>query len=300
MRFSKFVLGVLLFSSVLQAKPLQVVTSTSDLADMVTLIGKDRVSVVSLTTGIQNLHQVEARPSMVARVHQADMVVRIGMDLDSWMNAIIDTAKNPRLRMGNPGYVDASVYIKKLEVPYAKIDGSMGDIHLYGNPHYWLDPENGKVMAKSILDALIALSPEDKVFFVHNYQSYNRDLTVKIALWKSALMPYRGLKILTFHKGWPYLADRFQFQILGEIEPKPGIPPSPSHLLRVITQVKRDHIQAIVAAPYDNLKACEKVAKDAGIPLLVLPSSVEGAPGVIHYTDVFDYAVKQITTKVKL
>lgn len=300
MRLINLFLGIFFVSSTLQAGPLQVVTSTMDLANIAASIGKDRVSVVSLTSGAQDFHQVDARPSMVARVHQADIVVRIGMDLDSWMDAIMDAAKNPRARLGKPGYVDASLHIKKLQIPQGKIDGSMGDIHIFGNPHYWLDPENGKVIAKSILDALIAISPQDKAFFIHNYMAYVQALDGKIINWKSALKPYKGMKILTFHRGWPYFAERFGFSVLGEIEPKPGIPPSPGHLLSLIAQVKRERIQFIIAAPYDNLRACEKVAKDAGIPLLVLATSAGGMTGVVNYTDIFDYSVKQITTKVPL
>jgi ABC-type Zn uptake system ZnuABC Zn-binding protein ZnuA len=280
------------------AKVLQIVTSTTDLADLVKSVGGDRVSVFSLTSGQYNLHQIEARPSMVLKVHHADAVFRIGMGLDSWMDSIIDASRNPKVRMGTPGYVDVSGPIRKLEVPKGRIDGAMGDIHVYGNPHYWLNPSNGIVMARVIKDALSRLSVEDSAYFNERYDQFSKKMRVEITKWGQDLSLYRGMKLISFHKSWPYLAQHFEFQIVGDIEPKPGIPPSPEHLLKVISLAKEERVSAIIAAPYDNIKACEKVASDAKIPLLIIPTSVGGNAFVRDYTDIFDYCVQQIKTKV--
>lgn len=299
MRILFVVLNILIFNYLYAESKINVVTATSDLADIVKNIGGDRINVVNLSKGYQDPHSVEPRPSMVMKLKRADMVVRIGMDLDLWFYSVIEAAKNSKIIYGAKGYLDVSNIIEKLEVPAGKIDASMGDIHIYGNPHYWLDPENGILISKEITEKLIELCPENSEYFINNYNEYSQKLKIKIYEWKSKLEPYKGTNIVTYHNSWPYFARRFNLKISGFIEPKPGIPPAPSHISSLITKIKSENVKLIIVEPYFDLKTAETIAKRAGIKSVVLASSVEGVEGVETYIDLFEYNVNKLVESLK-
>lgn len=295
-----FLLATYLFSE----KKINVVTSTEDMADLVSVVGGEKVSVVSLSKGYQDPHYVEPRPSMVMQLKKADVLVKIGMDLDIWVDSLIAASRNSKIIYGAAGYVDAAVGIQRLEVPEGKIDGSMGDIHIYGNPHYWLDPENAKPITKSILDCLVKLSPDDSSYFTKNRDKYIYKLEEKIRNWQIKMDSYKGTKIVTYHNSWPYFANRFGMEIVGFVEPKPGIPPNPSHVATLIKKMKNEKVRVIIVEPYFNLKAPQKIAKEipkeVGTKVVVLAPSVGGVKEVKTFIDLFKYNINLLIDALEL
>ncbi len=281
-----------------QAKEkINVVATTTDLADIVKEIGKEKVEVKSLSHGDQSgCSSVEPRPSMVMGLRKADLFVRIGMAYDSWADSLLDAARNSKIVFGAPGYVDTSVGIERLEVPKGKVDASMGHVHIYGNPHYWLDPQNGEVIVKNIVDGLGKVSGSDAEYFKKSGDEYIQKLKQKISEWAAKLEPYEGNKIVSYHKSWEYFARRFGFEIIATIEPKPGIPPSPAHLNRLIEQLKPQKNIIILHENIYPVKTSQMVAKETGAKVVVLPIATGGMKGAVKsYIGLFDYIVLKIT-----
>lgn len=293
------VLLILLCAISVQAAPrkVQVVTTTTDLADIAGEIGKDKIHVTSLSHGDQSgCNSVEPRPSMVMAARAADLFVRIGLNYDSWADSLVDAARNSKIVFGAPGYVDASVGIERLEVPRGKIDASMGHVHIYGNPHYWLDPENGKVMADNILAGLIRVSPENRDYFTRNRDAYTRMLDEKIRRWHGALAPLKGSRIVSYHKSWEYFARRFGFTIVATIEPKPGIPPSAAHVNSLIEQLKPETGIIILHENIYPVKSSHMIARETGARVAVLPIATGGMKGAVKsYAGLFDYITAVLT-----
>ncbi|MEW6608670.1 MAG: metal ABC transporter substrate-binding protein [bacterium] len=276
------------------AGKINVVTTTTDLADLVKVVGGDRVEVVSLSRGSQDPHFVEPKPSMVIQLKKADMLVKMGMDLDMWVDGLIAAARNKKIIYGEKGYVDASVNIERLEVPKEKIDGSMGDIHIYGNPHYQTDPASAKPMTKNILEGLCRISNKDCNYFKHNRQEYLKKLDEKIGTWTTMLAKFKGSNIVTYHNSWPYFAKRFGLNVIEHIEPKPGIPPSAAHLSSLIKVMKEKKVKVILVEPYFPLKGCQMVARETGAKILIFPPSVGGVKEVQDFLELFDYNINQL------
>jgi len=231
---------------------------------------------------------------MVMRVKNSDVLIRIGMDLDMWMQSLIDASRNSKVTYGGAGYVDVSAKIEKLEIPTGKVDASMGDIHIYGNPHYWLDPENGKLILESLLKKLCDQLPSETEYFQKNYREYVQKLDSAIVVWKKKMEPYSGTKIITYHNSWPYFAKRFKMKIVNFVEPRPGIPPTPSHIVSLIEKIKNEKVGIIIVEPYFNLKVAEFVAKSSGSKIVVLPPSVGGIDGIDSYLDLFEYNINKL------
>jgi len=294
---SKLIFSALLMFSVsgLHAA-VRVITSSQDLESIAKIIGGDKAVVESLATGDLDLHLVEPRPSMVFKVRQADMVIRIGMDLDMWMDSIIAAARNKNVTYGSPGYVDVSAGIPKLQVPEGKVDASMGDIHIFGNPHYWLDPVNGISMAETIMKGFIRVSPENEAVFRKNYTAFVKDLGDKIDEWDKKMEPFAGRTLVTYHNSWIYFSQRFHLDIVGNVEPKPGLPPTPSHLAKLIETVKAKQAKVILVDTFFPLQGPRKVAEKTGASILVVPSSVGGKPNVKNYFDLFDAIINELVS----
>ncbi len=276
------------------AEKINVVTTTTDLADLVKVVGGERVKVISLSKGNQDPHFVEPKPSMVLELKKADMLVKIGMDLDMWVDGLIAAARNSKIIYGAKGYVDASVGIERLEVPKEKIDGSMGDIHIYGNPHYQTDPASARPMTKNILDGLCRISPQNCQYFKDNRQKYLKKLDEKIDTWTTMMTEFKGSNIVTYHNSWPYFARRFGLNVVEHIEPKPGIPPSPAHLSKLIKVMREKEVKVILIEPYFPLKGCKMVAEKTGAKILIFPPSVGGVKEAGTFLELFDYNINQL------
>jgi zinc/manganese transport system substrate-binding protein len=273
----------------------KVITTTQDLAALVTEVGGDKVAVEALARGYQDPHFVEAKPSFVIKLHSADLLVLVGRELEmAWLPPLITQSRNTKIQPGSPGYLDASQTVRILDVPTGQITRAMGDVHPQGNPHYWLDPGNGRRIAQAIQKKLSEMSPGDAAYFQQRYADFDRRLTAAEARWKAALAPYRGTKVVTYHRSWPNFAEAFGLDVVGYVEPKPGIPPSPSHTLNLMTEMKRQGIKIILVEPYFDLKTPNAIARDTGAKVLVLAPSVGGVKEATDYIKLFDSAVAQL------
>jgi len=209
------------------AGTIHVVATTQDLKSIAELIGGNKVDVFGIATGYQNPHFVDPKPSYIIKLSNADLFVTVGLDLETgWSRQLVTSSRNPKIQKGNSGYVDASIGVQLMQVP-SSINRGEGDIHIFGNPHYWLDPMNGKQIARNICDGLERISPENKSFFEANLQTFNSTIDQKIKLWTSEMAKYKGTKLIAYHNEWCYFENRFGLQIVDFLEPKPGIPPTP-------------------------------------------------------------------------
>ena len=278
----------------------KVITTTQDLAALVSEIGGDKVSVESLARGFQDPHFVEAKPSFVIKLHGADLLVVVGRELEiGWLPPLITQSRNSKLQPGGAGYLDASQTVRILDVPTGQITRAMGDVHPQGNPHYWLDPGNGRRIAKAIQNKLSQMSANDAAYFAQRYADFDRRLTEAEARWKAAMVPYKGTKVVTYHRSWPNFAEAFGLDVIGYVEPKPGIPPSPAHTLTLMEEMKRQGIKVILVEPYFDLKTPNAIARDTGAKVLVMTPSVGGVKEASDYIKLFDYDINLLASTLK-
>ncbi len=273
---------------------IDIVAATPELADIARQVGGDKVSVYSIAKPNQDYHMVEPRPSDVSRIARADMVVRVGLDLDMWLDALMNAASNPRVRKGARGYVDASSDIKKLEIPKEQISGASGDIHVYGNPHYFYDPENGKIIAHNILEGLVRVSPSGRSYFEGNYERFAKDIDRRIDQWQKELEPYKGKRVVTYHQSAIYFLRRFGLKGFGTLEVKPGIPPSASHISDLIGRMKGQHVTAMAVESIYPKRFPDMITRETGAKYVVVPYSV-GSLGTKSYVDMIDMWVARYT-----
>lgn len=279
---------------------ISVITSTEDLAALVREVGGDKVSAEALAKGYQDPHFVEAKPSFVLKLHSADLLVVVGRELEvGWLPALITQSRNPKIQPGGAAFLDASLTARILDVPAGQVTRAMGDVHPQGNPHYWLDPRNGRLMAKAIEAKLTSLSPGDAAYFAQRYADFDRRLADAEKRWQAAVAPYKGLKIVTYHRSWPNFAEVFGLDVVGYVEPKPGIPPSPAHQLGLTHEMKRLGIKIILVEPYFDLQTPNKIARDTGAKVVVMPPSVGGVKEVQNYVQLFDYDVALLVSAIK-
>jgi zinc/manganese transport system substrate-binding protein len=273
---------------------LYVVTATTDLAALAQEMGGDRVEVESIARGYQDPHFVEAKPSFLLKLRKADLLVVVGLQLEiGWLPPLISQSGNPRIQgPGAAGYLDASQFAEILEIPTGEVTRAMGDVHPLGNPHYWLDPENGLRIARGIQMKLAQMRSADAAYFQQRYDSFAQRLTEAEKRWDAEMKPYRGRRVVTYHRSWPNFAKRFGLEVVGYIEPRPGIPPSPGHTVELIGQIKREGIKEVLVEPYFDLKTPNAVARDTGAKVLVLMPSVGGEKEITDYFKLFDYDIK--------
>jgi zinc/manganese transport system substrate-binding protein len=295
MRIRTTFLGSMAILLVLSVAPasgqVKVVTTLPDLQSITEMIGGDHVDVFSIATGFQNPHFVDPKPSYILRLSRADMFVTVGLDLEiGWVPPLLNSARNAKIQIGGEGYVDVSKGVPLLQVP-ANTSREGGDIHIYGNPHYWLDPDNGKLIARNSYDVLVRLDPDHQADFAANLEQFDSRLDEKVAGWNETMQPFAGAKIIAYHNEWPYFEQQFALQIVDFLEPKPGIPPTPSQLAKVIETMKRDGINVIITSPYFTTDSADLVARHAGGKVVVLATSVGAFEEIETYFDLFDYNV---------
>ncbi|MFT5143040.1 MAG: zinc/manganese transport system substrate-binding protein [Rhodothermales bacterium] len=273
---------------------LNVVTTLPDFASIAEEIGGEQVSVFAIATGYQDPHFVDPKPSYIVKLSRADMFVSVGLDLEQgWVPPLLNSARNPNILPGGDGYVDASAGIPLLQVP-TSTSREQGDIHIQGNPHYWLDPDRGRIIAGTIHAALVRLQPESEALFTQNLAKFNLELDGAAIHWAELMAPFAGSKIMAYHNQWPYFEAAFGLEIVDFLEPKPGIPPSPSQLAKVIREMQRDAINVIIIAPYYSHDAADLVARNVGGTVVTLASSVGAFPQINTYRELFDYNVNLI------
>ena len=279
---------------------INVITSTEDLAALVKEVGGDKVAAEALAKGYQDPHFVEAKPSFVIKLHTADLLVVVGRELEiGWLPPLITQSRNAKIQPGGQGYLDASLTARILDIPTGQVTRAMGDVHPQGNPHFWLDPRNGRLVAKAIQDKLTSLSPGDSAYFAQRYADFDRRLAAGEKRWQAAMAPFKGTKIVTYHRSWPNFAEVFGLDVVGYVEPKPGIPPSPAHQLELTQEMKRQGIKIVLVEPYFDLQTPNKIARDTGAKVLVMPPSVGGVKEVQNYLQLFDYDVNLLVSAIK-
>jgi ABC-type Zn uptake system ZnuABC Zn-binding protein ZnuA len=282
-----------------QAK-LNVVTTTEDLGSLAREVGGDRVSVTSLARGYQDPHFVDPKPSFILAVSRADVLMVVGRELEiGWLPPLLTSSRNSKIQPGGNGYLDASLNVKILEIPTGQITRAMGDVHPLGNPHYWLEPGNGRRIAQGIRDKFSQVSPANASYFAQRYSDFDSRLAAGEKRWDAAMAPYKGTKLVTFHRSWPNFMERWGLDVMGYVEPKPGIPPTPQHTIEVIDEMKRQGAKLIIVEPYFDLKTPQAIANQVGGKVLVLAPSVGGAKEATDYVQLFEYDVNQLTGALK-
>jgi len=279
---------------------LRVVTSTTDLNDIARQVGGARIVSRSIGQGYQDPHFIEAKPSFVLELAKADVWAFVGLDLEiGWMPLLIDGARNPKIRQGGSGYLDVSKAIPVIDIPSGNIDRSQGDVHPLGNPHYWLDPDNAKRIAKLYESKFTELDPAGASVYAANEESFERRLEAAEKSWAPELATIKGKPVVAWHTSWRYFAEYTGMNIVGFMEPKPGVPPSPSHLAGLILTMKRTGAKVIVMEPFYDRKTSQFVASKTGATVLILPPSVGGKKGIDDYINLMKYDVSQLAAALR-
>ncbi len=276
------------------AEKIRVVATTTDLMALTEAVGGDLVEVDALARGNQNAHDLEIRPSLMVKVRRADLLIMNGLELDGWAEVVVQGANNPRVIPGAPGRVDASEGILVLEVPHSRVDRSMGDVHPVGNPHYTVDPGMASAITANILQGLARIAPQHRAAFERNRQDFLRRLDQAMARWSAILAPFKGAKVIVDHNMWPYFLTRFGLVQAGSVEERPGIPPTPGHLTKLIAQIREERIKVILTVPWGDRQLAERVAQETGARTVLVASAVGAVKGTDTYLDAIDYNVKAL------
>jgi ABC-type Zn uptake system ZnuABC Zn-binding protein ZnuA len=273
-------------------KKLNVVTSTADMTALAQEVGGDKISVDSIAKGYQDPHFVEAKPSFLLKLRQADLLISVGLQLEiGWLPPLITQSGNPRIQVGAQGYLDASQFCEILEIPQGTVTRAEGDVHPLGNPHYWLDPDNGRRIARGIANKLADLDPADAAYFQQRFEEFNKRLSAAELKWDAEMKPYRGQKVVTYHRSFPNFARHFGLDVIGYVEPRPGIPPTPSHTIELIQLIKRENGKVVLVEPYFDLKTPQSIGRETGAQVIVYLPSVGGEKQVTNYFELFDYDI---------
>lgn len=282
------------------APALNVVTSTTDLYDIARAVGGPRIAVVHISEGYQDPHFVDPKPSFILQLRKADVFAFVGLDLEiGWMNLLLDGAKNPRIRMGGPGYVDVSQVIPVLDVARGNVDRSQGDVHPRGNPHYWLHPENGRRIARLFRDKFVQLDPAGKAQYDRGLADFTATLNAAEQAWAPLVAQIKGKPVVAYHTSWRYFAEYTGMNIVGFMEPKPGVPPSPSHLLGLVRTMRQTGAKLIIMEPFYNQRTVNVVAKQTGATVLVIPPSVGGEKGLDTYVQLMKHDITQVANALR-
>jgi zinc/manganese transport system substrate-binding protein len=301
-RFAFVLLAVVLTLVVSHAgvdAKIRVVTTIPDLADMAKNIGGDLLEVKSLATGVEDIHAVPMKPSFVTLLNRADIVLLVGLEAEhAFLPGLLEAARNPKILRDAPGYIDCSVYVTPLELP-TRIDRALGDQHPMGNPHINLDPVAGKAMARAIADGLARNYPEYEPIFKKNLAAYLQTLDTAIARWQREATPLRGVKFVSYHPDMIYFAERFGMEAAGTIEIRPGVDPTPGHIVTLEERMRREGIKVVVRERHYPAGLAETVAQRTGAQLVELPAMVGGVPEARDYVSFIDYNIRTMLKAVQ-
>jgi zinc/manganese transport system substrate-binding protein len=280
------------------AQRIRVITTVPDLADITKQIGKQMVEVESLTRGVEFMHAVPVKPSFVPKLNRAEVLVLMGLDLESsWLPALLEVASNPKIMPGQAGHIDCSTGVNVMEVPKT-LDRAEGDVHPRGNPHYNLDPLNGRIIARNIAGGLSRNFPQHKAIFEKNLNEYLGELNKAIAHWEAMSAPLKDVKVVAYHRDWSYFANRFGLQIIGSIETKPGIEPTPNHLVSLAQKMQQEKAQIIIYGPQSD-RFPRQLAQQTGATVVRLQSTAGALPETDTYIKFIDYNLRSLLGTVK-
>ncbi len=301
----RWVLVFVLFGSITafdeafaQATKIRVVATTPDLKALAEVVGGERVEVESLLRGDQDPHQLEVKRSHIENLKEADLLIRIGLDHEPWLPRLLRLVNNDRILPRSPGYLDASKGIALLETETPRAGGG-GHVHGFGNTHYWLDPENAFIITDNIMKALKRISPKDAPAFQANRKLFLDRLRSSLNRWLKVMEPYRGMRVVAYHNSWPYFANRFGITVSAFIEPKPGIPPSPSYLASLIRRMKEHNVKVVIMEPYVDEATARFVAERSGAKLVKLPPSVGIEEGAGDYIALFEHNIQKLVAALR-
>jgi zinc/manganese transport system substrate-binding protein len=290
--FIFLLVGSLFVPLVAEGKKVNVVTATTDMAALTQEVGGDKISVESIAKGYQDPHFVEAKPSFLLKLRNADLLIVVGLQLEiGWLPPLINQSGNGKIQVGAAGYLDASQFAEILDIPTGQVTRAMGDVHPLGNPHYWLDPDNGRRIARGIAGKLGELDPADTAYFQERFQDFDKRLTAAEQKWDAEMRSFRGRKVVTYHNSFPNFAKHFGLNVIGYVEPRPGIPPTPSHTIELIGLMKRENCKVILVEPYFDLKTPNSIARETGGKVVQYLPSVGGEKQVTDYFQLFDYDI---------
>lgn len=275
---------------------LNVVATLPDYASIATAVGGDLIDITAMAKPTEDPHFVDARPSFVVKLRSADALIEGGAELElGWLPPLLQSARNPKIETGQPGRIIASQGLRLLNVP-TNVTRAAGDVHALGNPHFGVDPIIAKAIAKNIANAFSTIDAPNASVYAANEKKFEDTINTKLQEWGAKLLPYRGQNLVAYHDSWVYFAHRFGFIIDVFLEPKPGIPPSPSHLGEVITKVKEQKIKAILVEPFHNRKIAEKVAASTGAKVVDFAQYPGALPGTDSYVSMIDVLVSRLAT----
>lgn len=282
------------------AEPLKVVTTIPDFASITREVGGTEVDVTAMSRGYQDPHFVEPKPSFLLDLRKADLLEVVGLDLEiGWLPALLTQSRNPQIQKGGRGYLDLSAGVEILDRPTGTVDRSMGDLHAMGNPHYWIEPGNVIRVAAQVRNKLIELRPEKADYFESRYTDFKRRVNVEHKKWMKIMEPFHGARIVTYHNSWPNFVERYKLQVVDYVEPKPGVPPSPSHIFNLIQKMKREKVKVIMVEPYVDLKTPQSIADKTGAKVIVMYPSVGGADGLDDWFTVFDRNIRTLSAALR-
>jgi zinc/manganese transport system substrate-binding protein len=278
---------------------IRVVATIPDLADMARNIGGELLEIKSLATGVENIHAVPMKPSFATLLNRADVVILMGLEMEhAFLPALLEAARNPKILPSAPGYIDCSVYITPLEVP-TRIDRALGDIHPAGNPHFNLDPVSGKAMARAITEGLARNYPAHDAVFKKNLATYLQTLDTAITRWQREAAPLRGVKLVSYHPDMLYFAQRFGMEPVGTIEIRPGVDPTPGHIVELEERMRREGVKVVVRELHYPANLAQTVAQRTGAQLVELPVMVGGVPEARDYVSFIDYNIRTMLKAVQ-
>ena len=289
----------LLAGSAGAADKIRVVATTTDLKALTEAVGGDLVEVDALARGNQNPHDLEVRPSLMVKVRRADVIVLNGLDLDQWAEVVIQGANNPKVNPGAPGRVDASEGILVLEVPKTRVDRSMGDVHPMGNPHYTADPGMAPAVTANIVNGLARVAPQSRAAFERNRAAFLARLEQAQARWTEVLAPVKGARVVVDHSLWAYFLTRFGLVQAASVEERPGIPATPSHIVKLIELIKGERIKVILTVPWGDKKLAERIGQEGGAKVVLMAPAVGGVKGADDYIETVDYNVKTLAQALR-
>jgi zinc/manganese transport system substrate-binding protein len=281
------------------AAKIKVVATLPDLASLAREVGGDKVEVSAMAKPTEDPHFVDARPSFVVQLRSADVLIDGGAELElGWLPPLLQNARNPKLEVGKPGRVQASVGVRLMNVP-ANVTRAAGDVHALGNPHFMTDPIIAKTVAQHIAQSFAAVDAPNAAFYDANYKKFEATINAKLQEWGAAMFPFKGQSVVAYHDSWVYFAHRFGFNIDLFLEPKPGIPPSPSHLAEVIEKIKAQKIKAIIVEPFHDRKIAEKVGSSTGAKVVDFAQYPGALPNTDSYVKLMDALVARLAAALK-
>ena len=296
MKRLSWIMSVLLLGVATARAELKVVASLPDFGAIAEAIGGKAVDVTTIARGSEDPHFVDARPSFVRVLNKADLLIEGGADLEAgWLPTLVTAARNAKIQGTGKGHLVLSRFVKLIDVPTAPVDRSMGDVHPTGNPHYWLDPRNGKIIAEKIAATLSELDPKNAETYRGNLAAFTKKLDAKWPEWQKRLESLRGAKVITYHKSYEYFAAAFGLEVIAQLEPKPGIEPSATHIAQLVQRAKEAGVKFVIIEPYRPRRSAEQVAEAVGARMVVLPDKTGSTPEAKDYFGLFDAIVSRLT-----